>query len=547
MKVLETIFMEPALQALGWALLHSVWQIALISILMVIARAILPNRSASIRYAAACGALLLMLLLPLATAFKIGMALPEDKAHSQTFSASAPQSATRAMNATQMTAPVSTMVSVGLWQHRLEEQLESLRAWFVLAWFLGVFILSARLLKVWTYTKRLKRQTQPVLEQWQRSFERLALQLRVTKPVLILESSLINVPSVVGWLKPAVLVPTSALSGLTPKQLEAVVAHELAHIKRHDYLINILQSAIEVLLFYHPGVWWVSGWIRTEREYACDDLAAVACGDKLLFARALTEVERLRKATVPQLSMAANGSPLLNRIRRLVEPSVSQPIAAFGPLLGIIIFTTVIAGAAICQTPSTPVTDTQAQAASKRAADSLPASAQAEVPPVGDQSRLRVGGVESISSDVLQDKNKAKPGIAAQEPESRAQRRIPKTRRRDREPSALETLERLVDLGNRSLDMAERAEELKRKGSSGDLKAPDELSAEEREKRALWALEILNQDRPPKSGDARQKDFEPSALETLERLVNLGDRSLEMAERAQELKKKLKSKTKLEQ
>ena len=90
---------------------------------------------------------------------------------------------------------------------------------------------------------------------------------------------LVDVPTVIGWLRPVVLVPASALAGMTPQQLEAILAHELAHIRRHDYLVNLLQTLVETLLFYHPAVWWLSRRIRIERENCCDDLAVSLCGD----------------------------------------------------------------------------------------------------------------------------------------------------------------------------------------------------------------------------------------------------------------------------
>jgi len=114
-----------------------------------------------------------------------------------------------------------------------------------------------------------------------------------------------------------VLVPASTLAGLSPQQLEAILAHELAHVRRHDYLANLLQTAVETLLFYHPAVWWVSAQIRRERENCCDDLAVAVCGDRLGYARALVDLEGLR-IEAPRLALAASGGSLTDRIRRLV-------------------------------------------------------------------------------------------------------------------------------------------------------------------------------------------------------------------------------------
>src|SRR5262249_55483729 len=144
---------------------------------------------------------------------------------------------------------------------------------------------------------------------------RLAARLRVRMPVKLVESALVEVPTVIGWLKPMILLPAAALAGLDPRQLEALLAHELAHVRRHDYLVNLLQTAIETLLFYPPAVWWLSRRIREERELCCDDLAITVCGDGMVYARALATMEELRSA--PALTLAADGGSLLARIRRI--------------------------------------------------------------------------------------------------------------------------------------------------------------------------------------------------------------------------------------
>src|SRR5262249_62123234 len=120
-----------------------------------------------------------------------------------------------------------------------------------------------------------------------------------------------------GWLHPVILLPASTLTGLSPGQIESILAHELAHIRRHDYLVNLLQSLVETLLFYHPGVWWVSRRIREERELCCDDLAVGVVGGPVLYAEALCRLERAR-GEAAALAVAASGGSLLARITRLV-------------------------------------------------------------------------------------------------------------------------------------------------------------------------------------------------------------------------------------
>ena len=173
------------------------------------------------------------------------------------------------------------------------------------------------------------------------------------------ESTLADVPSVVGWLRPVILVPASAFLQLAPHQLEALLAHELAHVRRHDYLMNLLQSCVETLFFYHPGVWWVGRRMREERENCCDDVAVAVCGDPMVYARALADLEQFRGA-VPKLAMAANGGSLFNRIERLIAP---RPTTRFTTPVGITALTLLLVAGAFmwaAQQPASPKPESQA-------------------------------------------------------------------------------------------------------------------------------------------------------------------------------------------
>jgi beta-lactamase regulating signal transducer with metallopeptidase domain len=156
-------------------------------------------------------------------------------------------------------------------------------------------------------------------------FDALLHRLGVSRAVKLLESARLTVPAVVGWLRPAILLPVGALSGLTPSQLEAVLAHELAHVRRYDYLVGLLQALLETLLFYHPAVWWVSGRIRQESEYCCDDIALGACPDRRNYAEALAKVVELHLA-MPHLAPAATAGQVVPRIRRILGlPAAGSP------------------------------------------------------------------------------------------------------------------------------------------------------------------------------------------------------------------------------
>ena len=166
--------------------------------------------------------------------------------------------------------------------------------------------------------------------EWQETLRKLGAQIGLSRPVRLLVSALVQVPTVVGWLRPVVLVPVGALGGLPAEHLEALLLHELAHIRRHDYLVNILQSVAEALLFYHPAVWWVSGHIRAERELCCDDVAVSVTGDALTYARALAQLESYRPAHL-SAALAANGGSLADRIARLLGQSRPAVRTGLGP------------------------------------------------------------------------------------------------------------------------------------------------------------------------------------------------------------------------
>ena len=300
-------------QALGWALLHSLWQCALAAAALASLLAIVPLRAARTRYALAVATLILMLAAPVGTAVRLRAAGPWVAV------GVAPPRVVAPPRATEPETPSAARPGPSL-QARIRAELEPALPWIVVAWLAGVVILSMRLASGWLVTRRLSTVgTRPVPQACRDALARLVVRLGVSRPVRVLESAMVQVPAVIGWLRPVVLLPASALTGLTPLQLDALLAHELAHVRRYDYLVNLLQSAIETLLFYHPAVWWVSRRVRDEREHCCDDLAVAACGDAHFYATALLGMERLR-SPLPTLSMAAAGGSLVERVRRLMAP-----------------------------------------------------------------------------------------------------------------------------------------------------------------------------------------------------------------------------------
>jgi beta-lactamase regulating signal transducer with metallopeptidase domain len=318
MNLMETLFHQPLIIALGWALLHFLWQGALIALLFGVANLLLRRASAGLRHGAACLAMLLMLTTGITTFVWLSFG-------SGPSAAAPPGTLESAFQTTaSLGAAAARAVSIDF-SFRMKQWLDGHMAWLVTLWFVGVVMFSLRTAGGWILVQSLKRHSTRLTElSWQQNLARLASRFGIRRSIALCESTLAKVPAVVGWVRPVILLPVSALAGLTPQMMEAILAHELAHIRRHDYLLNMLQTAIETLLFYHPAVWWVGKKIRQERENCCDDLAVAACGDALVYARALTELEHIRCAQ-PQLAMAATGGSLIARIRRLVE--MRQPIA----------------------------------------------------------------------------------------------------------------------------------------------------------------------------------------------------------------------------
>jgi beta-lactamase regulating signal transducer with metallopeptidase domain/parvulin-like peptidyl-prolyl isomerase len=391
--------LAPAVEALGWTLLHFVWQAAALGLALACFLAVGRRASASVRYLAGCSALALMALAatgtfawqmaatdarpappilvsqertheeqpplgtairerlpapPLATSTEAG-SIPSDNPLIKTGTPAGsvvpttPQGPTVAIvdlsqssdprpeiagNFDNSSRTGASIAQVWASREKLLRALQQWLPWIVGLWTCGVGLLVLRLAVGWGMVRRLRREGEaPKDPAWSARLERLRVRLGVSPPVRLLCSASASVPMVIGWLRPVVLVPAGLLAGLTASQLEAILAHELAHIRRHDYLVNLLQNVIETVFFYHPAVWWISCQIRTEREHCCDDLAAAICRSPLDYARALTALAELRH-TSGVFGLAATGGSLVNRIARLAgvgspEPRLGWPFPLF--------------------------------------------------------------------------------------------------------------------------------------------------------------------------------------------------------------------------
>ncbi len=315
MNAITDSFSHPFVLRLGWALVHFLWQGSLIAAALALVLSRLRRHPAQARYLAGCAALAAMIVLPFITAAVIA---PISLAGAVAGVPLGPVAKSPAGG------PVAPPVSRAVRSEITSSLDESVLLLVVLVWAAGVLILSIRLVGGWMHAQRLARtQVLPIAEPWASKLAALRVKLAVSRPVRLFQSALVEVPTVIGWLRPVILLPASTLTGLSPEQIEAVLAHELAHIRRHDYLVNLLQRVVETLLFYHPAVWWVSKQIRTERENCCDDLVVQVCGDRVGYAKTLATLEELRPSTA-QLALAATDGSLIERVRRLLGVSTES-------------------------------------------------------------------------------------------------------------------------------------------------------------------------------------------------------------------------------
>ena len=303
-----------AMQSLGWALLHFLWQGTAIAALA--AGAMTLCHRASTRYLLGVAALALMLLAPLATFFYFR------QMHSTTAEIVGASPLVVAEQRTKKSVAPTKVAQYSSFEPSREilpwlVQTLLVQTWLVQAWLLGVTFFSLRSAGGFLLLERERRKQSSMVSP--RVFEvchMLQRRLGLNRAISYCECKWLQAPAVIGWFRPIVFLPATALTGLSDEQLEAVIAHELAHIQRFDPFVNVFQVCVETLLFYHPAIWWLNKKIRAEREHCCDDKAVALCGNAVEYARALTLMEEWRSA--PVFAMAANRGPLTERIVRVL-------------------------------------------------------------------------------------------------------------------------------------------------------------------------------------------------------------------------------------
>ena len=353
--------MNPWMQATGWTLIHFVWQGGLLALATAVGLRLCRRRSAEARYAIACAGLTAMLAAPVVTAalFRTPDSALASRGNVPPAVRGSEAVVTVPRNPTDEVSSPTNAAATGT------IRLDAVLPVVVWGWLAGVTALLARFAGgCWRVHRLRVAALAETVSQWQSASERLAVRLRLDVPFRVVESGLVDAPGVVGWIRPVILLPVAILANLTPIQIEAILAHELAHIRRRDYAVNLLQTVAETLLFYHPAVWWVSARVREEREHCCDDVAVEVVGEPAAYAQALADLASWRSRETA-LAVGATDGSLLARVRRLLhEPDDDpRPISGLVVLalgislaagLAIQLSSSVVASDATMQGPSSP-------------------------------------------------------------------------------------------------------------------------------------------------------------------------------------------------
>jgi beta-lactamase regulating signal transducer with metallopeptidase domain len=340
--------MNHHLQSLGWTLVHFCWQAAAIALVYSLADDVLSKARSQTRYLLALGAMLLML-----ASASVTLTYEETRGHIELSSPITFSSAAKAtVGSTASTdLPPSTPLNLGgAATQPMLLHLSRFLPWLDFAWLLGVACLSTRTIGGWRLVERLRRSAivEPP-ESVRVNFARLCKRFDITRHVTLRISPSVAGPLAMGIVRSLVILPASALVALTPAQLEAVLAHELAHVRRADYLWNLMQTMVETLFFFHPAVWWLGRRLRRQRELCCDDVAVHSCADPLIYATALLRLEERRRQHL-NLAMALDGhapsSGLRARISRVLDetsgdenPSGPLPLAAICAVFLLVLLT----------------------------------------------------------------------------------------------------------------------------------------------------------------------------------------------------------------
>jgi beta-lactamase regulating signal transducer with metallopeptidase domain len=340
---------------MGWVLVHSLWIGVLVAGALSVAFGVLRRRASAVRYGMACGALVVLVAVPAQLAVELrghweghnhyvwmienGVRHEPGVGHVPDPSATVVPTAAaiQARHEASMPPWISGQQAV---------RVGMLLSLLAIAWLIGAGVRAVSAARAWGTVRRLRATAEPAPREWTRSLSRLASEMTIAVPVRLARSRLVQVPSLIGWRRPLVLLPSWLDEERPLAEIEAILAHELAHVRRHDFLVNAIQSISEIVLYYHPAYWWIAGRIREEREFCCDEVATVSVpGGAAAYLRSLLALEGLRPAAPMGQALALTDGDLVRRARRLTDRVASDPEVAWRRLDPAVF---VLAGALLC-------------------------------------------------------------------------------------------------------------------------------------------------------------------------------------------------------
>jgi beta-lactamase regulating signal transducer with metallopeptidase domain len=347
MEIIRSFFSDELIEAMGWTLFHSVWQGAIVAMALLAVLYLFQKFSARVRYLLAYSSLLVFLtwtITGFAASYNYAVQKNDLKEAILNQPGQIVSMLTGKLNADEAKQTTSMSGTNYRWLEFRAAMQRNFHIVFSL-WLVGVFYFLFRMTGGMLYLVRLRNyQTFLPPSEWVERVEGLKNKLGLKQKVAVMQSALSKIPLVIGHLKPVILMPVSLFTGLSRQELEAVIAHELAHIRRHDYLLNIGQSLVETLFFYNPAVWLISKTIRDEREHSCDELAISITGDKINYMKALASATELAINRHQQYAVAfgtRNGS-LLNRVKRIKNHKTMKNNVTEGFLAASLIFISLI-------------------------------------------------------------------------------------------------------------------------------------------------------------------------------------------------------------
>ncbi len=322
---MKALFNDNIINALGWSLFHTLWQGIILAVFIGVILHLLRHKSSQIRYFISVSTIFIIVGLSVyhfIHHFDNSFITADDYSEQIGITTI---SESQFVDLSDLNAHNKKQISLNL----VVSKVQKISKYFpviVKFWLIGILFFLVKFIVGYFYTQRLRTHGIWTLsENWIQKFEKIKSNLKISKKIQYLESQVVRIPMVVGYFKPVILIPTEMLTGIPTEQIESIIAHELAHIKRNDYIINVLLSIIETVFFFHPAVWYLSNKIRDERENCCDDIALSVINDSLAYAKALVSIQELTlNKHYSAVAFSGRKKHLLNRIKRMIMKPKSK-------------------------------------------------------------------------------------------------------------------------------------------------------------------------------------------------------------------------------